>query len=74
MMLSFFDKERKKNFYTDINECVNNNAGCDHDCINEHGSYKCVCKKGFSLTADGYSCEGTKCTLSTLSQLKICSF
>lgn len=45
-------------FISDINECVNNNAGCDHECANELGSYRCSCKTGYTLAPDRHTCEG----------------
>ncbi|KAA6422834.1 MAG: vacuolar-sorting receptor 1-like isoform 1, partial [Trebouxia sp. A1-2] len=34
---------------SDINECLEGTAGCDHTCINEIGSYHCECDEGFNL-------------------------
>ncbi|KAL9950574.1 hypothetical protein ACROYT_G043090 [Oculina patagonica] len=34
---------------TDINECVTNNAGCQHHCSNSQGSYSCSCNPGYNL-------------------------
>ena len=42
----------------DINECITNNGGCEHNCTNTIGSYLCFCNIGFKLTADNHSCEG----------------
>ena len=42
----------------DINECQNNNGGCDHTCNNEAGSYNCVCQHGFNLDEDLHGCTG----------------
>lgn len=33
----------------DVNECTDNNGGCDQKCINSPGSYACVCNVGFEL-------------------------
>ncbi|CAI9743505.1 bone morphogenetic 1-like isoform X3 [Octopus vulgaris] len=33
----------------DIDECANNNGGCNHICVNSPGSYECMCYKGFIL-------------------------
>ena len=33
----------------DIDECANNNGGCDHDCINNPGSHICQCDPGYEL-------------------------
>lgn len=51
---------RTINFCADINECENDNGGCDQLCINTVGSRACSCKAGFTLKNDGISCEGNK--------------
>lgn len=43
--------------FADINECLNKNGDCEHECINEIGSYRCVCKPGFTLRTDNRTCE-----------------
>lgn len=30
--------------------------GCQHDCVNTEGSYRCSCKVGYSLQLDGKTC------------------
>jgi hypothetical protein len=42
----------------DINECEDENSGCDTeaDCINIEGSFRCQCKPGF--IGDGEVCKG----------------
>ena len=45
-------------FSLDIDECAVNKGGCAHDCDNEVGSFKCSCKKGYKLEADGKTCKG----------------
>ena len=44
----------------DINECetlaLNN---CEHQCANSDGAYTCQCDAGFTLHANGKSCNGT---------------
>ena len=44
-------------FATDIDECANENAECNHLCINEYGSYHCQCHNGYTLI-DAHSCFG----------------
>ena len=44
--------------FPDLNECLSNNAGCDHRCINTNGSYYCECDNGFELLSDNHTCEG----------------
>lgn len=45
-------------FFTDINECNNNNGGCLLDCDNSDGSFQCSCRPGFRLNSDGRTCNG----------------
>ena len=45
--------------HVDDNECGFDNGGCDHVCKNEHGSRKCSCNPGFTLSPDGRTCDGT---------------
>ena len=33
----------------DIDECSDNNGGCDHNCVNRAGSYHCTCDNGYDL-------------------------
>ncbi|XP_070568540.1 matrilin-2-like [Ptychodera flava] len=40
----------------DGNECLQNNGGCAHTCINTHGSHHCACRAGFELAPDGRNC------------------
>ncbi|XP_067122803.1 uncharacterized protein [Centruroides vittatus] len=39
----------------DINECLDKNGGCDQRCINNPGSYNCLCNVGYEL----YTNNGT---------------
>lgn len=45
-------------YFIDIDECVANNAGCEHICNNEAGGYSCSCEGGFMLAPDRHSCYG----------------
>lgn len=47
-------------FHTDINECLVSNGGCEHSCLNTIGSFQCVCRLGYKLENDSYSCEGNE--------------
>ena len=49
-------------FPTDIDECANENAECNHLCINEYGSYHCQCRDGYTLALDAHSCFGKAIT------------
>ena len=42
----------------DSNECNIDNGGCEHECINTEGSYRCNCKAGLKLAPDMSSCIG----------------
>ena len=44
--------------YLDVNECLDNNAGCEHNCENTDGSYYCTCNSGFELLSDNHTCKG----------------
>ncbi len=45
--------------YTDVDECLSGNGGCDHVCTNTQGSYTCSClaDSGLFLKEDGRSCQ-----------------
>uniref|UniRef100_A0A8C5I4Y5 Fibrillin-2-like n=1 Tax=Gouania willdenowi TaxID=441366 RepID=A0A8C5I4Y5_GOUWI len=47
---------------TDHDECATTNMCLNGMCINEDGSFKCICKPGFALAPNGRYCTGTyKC-------------
>lgn len=43
---------------SDTNECNTNNGGCNQTCVNEIGSFHCLCNSGYTLDADGLGCTG----------------
>ncbi|XP_023563372.1 signal peptide, CUB and EGF-like domain-containing protein 2 isoform X2 [Octodon degus] len=50
----------------DVDECLENNGGCQHTCVNAMGSYECRCKEGFFLSDNQHTCihrseEGLSC-------------
>ena len=45
-------------FYSDIDECVQGLAGCDHNCNNTAGAYFCTCTDGYELESDNHTCTG----------------
>ena len=56
--LFFTANSSNHNLDLDVNECAILNGGCDHQCSNTAGSFKCKCRKGFSLDGNGKSCKG----------------
>uniref|UniRef100_A0A1I7T2K1 Multiple epidermal growth factor-like domains protein 6 n=1 Tax=Caenorhabditis tropicalis TaxID=1561998 RepID=A0A1I7T2K1_9PELO len=40
----------------DVNECMANNGGCEHECVNTIGTFYCRCWPGFELSGDGNTC------------------
>ena len=61
VLLFFF--HARLHILVDINECRTNNGGCSQLCTNNDGSYECVCTSGYTLGANGRSCNGTAHTL-----------
>ena len=45
-------------FETDIHECNEMTHRCQHNCMNNAGSYTCSCMTGYTLSSDTYSCIG----------------
>ena len=46
------------NYSTDVDECLDNNGNCSHDCVNTEGSYYCKCPAGYILQPNYHVCEG----------------
>ena len=44
--------------FLDVNECEENNGGCEQQCVNKEGSHNCSCEGGFKLENDGFKCTG----------------
>ena len=44
--------------FTDINECLSDNGGCEQNCTNLPGSYSCSCTEGFILDESLQKCNG----------------
>lgn len=44
-------------FIKEYDECATDNHGCDHECVNTLGSFKCECRIGYELHSDGKKCE-----------------
>lgn len=45
-------------FNLDIDECATNTHSCQPICINTPGTYKCGCRRGYELQANGRNCAG----------------
>lgn len=43
-------------FCLDVDECLFNNGGCQHVCVNTMGSYECRCNEGFFLSDNQHTC------------------
>lgn len=43
----------------DVDECLEDNGGCDEDCTNKPGSYMCTCPPGYELAEDNHACVDT---------------
>lgn len=56
--------------HPDIDECQENNGGCDHFCRNTVGSFECSCQKGHKLLTDERTCQGGWLTASGLNTLR----
>ena len=41
-----------------MNECMNNNGGCDQICTDTEDSFNCSCNTGYTLDSDGSNCSG----------------
>lgn len=45
--------------YEDVNECYKKNGGCQQECVNTPGSYKCGCRRGYTINVeDNTTCKG----------------
>lgn len=57
-----FAFKRPSNYYSiinlDVNECSNNNGGCNRFCHNTFGSYYCTCNDNEQLDVDNHTCIG----------------
>lgn len=44
--------------FLDHDECKTTTHGCQHKCVNNHGSYACSCSNGYQLNSDKKTCSG----------------
>ncbi|XP_035668951.1 multiple epidermal growth factor-like domains protein 6 [Branchiostoma floridae] len=50
----------------DIDECSTSNGGCGQVCQNSPGTFSCACNQGYTLGADGKTCNDIdECALNT---------
>ncbi len=42
----------------DVNECLTNNGGCEHNCTNTDGNFSCSCNTGYSRDSNNLNCTG----------------
>uniref|UniRef100_A0ABI7YFY5 Growth arrest specific 6 n=1 Tax=Felis catus TaxID=9685 RepID=A0ABI7YFY5_FELCA len=40
-----------------VNECSQQNGGCNQICLNKPGSFHCACYSGYALTVDSRTCQ-----------------
>jgi len=43
---------------SDIDECRDDNGGCQHICENKLGNYVCLCLPGYDINNDSKTCTG----------------
>ena len=46
------------NCYSDVNECLTDNGGCNQTCTNTQGSYVCSCIGQYTLDDNQHDCIG----------------
>jgi len=44
---------------SEYDECLTEEHGCEHVCVNTLGGFHCECNIGYELHSDGKRCEGT---------------
>ncbi|XP_059062223.1 collagen and calcium-binding EGF domain-containing protein 1-like isoform X2 [Achroia grisella] len=50
-------RRRTQPYCIDIDECENNNGGCEQNCINDPGGFHCECLPPMVLARDGKKCQ-----------------
>ncbi|KPJ02950.1 Tolloid-like protein 1 [Papilio xuthus] len=48
-------------YYMDVDECAENNGGCQHECRNTLGGFECACHSGFALHHNRRDCKEGGC-------------
>ena len=61
-------------FIADVDECTELNTTCSNnaECVNTMGSYRCVCKEGY--TEDGDTCIGEQLLFRLLRNTRLQAF
>ncbi len=54
---------------SDIDECAVNTDGCEDTCINNVGSFTCVCDPGYALDTNGRTCSSEETDLQSYNML-----
>ena len=51
--------------FLDVDECLENNGGCDQLCTNKPGTHMCECNDGYTKTSErgGYCVDINECAL-----------
>lgn len=49
-------------FHSDIDECLVDNGGCSHTCVNSNGGFSCTCPTGFAYINET-DCSGMHASL-----------
>ena len=57
---------------SDINECSENDGGCEQNCENSHGSFVCKCNSGYQLNLDKRNCDGKRYSFILVTFIIIC--
>ena len=60
--------------FLDIDECKQDGICKNGRCMNEHGSFKCVCDRGFTTSSDGKACVGRVATITVMFKLDVIPF
>ena len=45
-------------YFSDKDECSENNGGCSYQCTNLVGGFQCSCRAGYALSDDQLTCTG----------------